>query len=228
MSEYSPEQENEDPNAWGDSWEGGGFFADSGVKVEDVADDPFNFGNGYHIIAIKEWRQPKVSPTGKFGSYFVFEYMEPKYEKLRGFGRWYQIPTPKAIQDSTGNVFDPENNPDDMTVASNFKKLLWAVGHNVDQMNQARPKNTIGRPFLTRLKAVMNEESGYWEIRFSPQGLKRMPEPGTEEYNALMAQVSGASSEGMNEFAQPTGNSASSGGISAAERAMRDEVEGRA
>lgn len=226
MSEYPPEQENQDPNAWGESYDGGGFFGDAGVNVETVSDDPYNFGTGYHLVAIKEWRVPKVSETGRFGSYFVFELMEVKYERVRPFGRWYQMPTPKVIQDRTGVPFDPENNPDDMTVASNFKKLLWAVGHNADKMNEARPQNTVGKPFLTRLKAVMNDETGYWEIRFSPQGLKRMPEEGSEEYNAVMAHAAGGSSAGLNEFSpNGNGNTGNGGGKSAAELAMLAEME---
>jgi hypothetical protein len=206
--------ENSVEEAW-DSTMGGGFFADAGVELDKVADDPYGFGQSYHIIAIKEWRAPAVSPTGKFGSYIIFEYLEDRYKDMRPFGRWYQLPTPKAIQIQTGVPFDPENDPKDQQVAFTLKRLLWALGFNVDQMNTVNPSNSQGRPFLAKLFAA--EEGGFWKVGFGTAGIKRMPEPGTEEYNALFAPSTG---DPMGEFAKPA-----AGKKRTPEEILRDEIE---
>lgn len=209
--------ENGVEQAW-DSSMGGGFFADAGVEVAAIADDPFGFGNVHHIIAVSEFRNPELSKSGsgKFGSYVTFEILEDRYSKLRPFGIWFQIPTPKAIQAATGISFDPNNNPDDQRVAFTFKRLLWAFGFNADQMNSANPANIQGRPFLSKLYA--KEEDGFFKPMFSIGNVKRMPEPGTDEYNALMAPKT---DDPLSEFA--TGNS-SGGGMSAAEKALAEEI----
>lgn len=202
------------------AWEsemGGGFFADAGIEVANIADDPFGFGNGYHIIAANEFRNPELSKsgTGKFGSYVTFEILEDRYSKLRPFGIWFQIPTPKAIQAATGIPFDPKTNPDDQRVAFTFKRLLWAMGFNADQLNSANPSNIQGRPMLAKLYA--KEEDGFFKPMFSIGGVKRMPEPGSEEYNALMAPKT---DDPMGESAGGSSN----GGMSAAEKALMDEM----
>lgn len=182
----------------------GGFFADAGVDVEIISEDPYNFGRGYHVVSVKEWRAPKMSETGtgKYGSYIFFEVAEAKYEGLT-FGRWIQLPTPKALQEASGVPFDPENNHKDMAAASNFMRFLAALGFTRDTLNQANPANCQNRQFLAVLGA--REEDGRWNIGFGFASLKKMPEPGTEEFNALIPQIQGiegaASRGGQNEFA---------------------------
>lgn len=202
----------------------GGWFEDAGVNLEDVSEDPFNFGNGYHVVSVQEFRAPKVSETGtgKFGSYIFFEVEEAKYNRLK-FGRWIQIPTPKAIQEETGVVFDPHNNHQDMAAASNFMRFLVALGFTKDNFNQANPATCQSRMFLARLFA--REEEGQWRVGFGFASIKPMPQPGTEEYNALIPQIQGTGSgESMDGFAggKAAGNG---GGTSAIEAAMAADIE---
>lgn len=208
-------------NAWDDSMPGG-FFGDVEIGVEDIPDDPFGFGRGFHLVSVNEWRAPKVSDSGKYGSYILFELMEPRYENVKPFGRWIQLPTPKAIQDETGVRFDPANDPKDMEVLVNLKMFFRALGFAADEMNKANPVNCLNRQFLAKLWA--KEEEGRWVINFSFVGLRAMPEPGTEEYNAVMNVAMGiGDGSGSNEFA---GGKKQSGGNAAAaiEAAMREDM----
>jgi hypothetical protein len=211
--------ENAVEAAW-DDLTSSGFFEDAGIEIQDVPDDPFNFGQAYHILSINEVREPKVSPTGKFGMYVFFEIIEDRYSNLKPFGRWIQLPTPKAVQLQTGVEFNPKLNPEDLAVVVNFKLFLKALGFRVDEMNQARPNNLQNRQMLAKLWA--NGNDGRWQINWGFAGLKSMPEAGSDEYNAVMAAASGGSAEGLNELA---GGKSGMSGAEAIAAAMREDAD---
>lgn len=208
-------EENSVEAAWDDSFSG--FFEAAGVDVATVSDDPYNFGKDYHMVAIKEWRVAKVSPLGKYGSYLFFEIVEDKYENVRPFGFWLQLPPPEAVQAETGIKFDAENDAADNLVAFNLKRLIFALGYNIDEMNKFHPRNASGKPFLARLYAKLNEESGYWEIRMNQPTIRRMPSEDTPEYEAVMARAAGEKAE--------KSSASNDGGVNSAEAALLAAME---
>lgn len=184
-----------DEQAWVMS---GGFFDDAGVEIEKIADDPYGFGNSFHIVGVKECRDPKVTEKGdKVGIWVTFEILEDKYQKVRPFSKWIQLPTPKAIQVASGVTFDIKSNPEDMAVAFNLKHFFRGLGFKVDEMNSANHQTIVGRQLLTRLSA--REEDGFWRIGFALGGVRPTPEPGTKEYDAMMEMAAGTGG-GLDEF----------------------------
>lgn len=143
-----------------------GLFGDAGVNVSNIGDDHYNFGNDFHPLFLKEVRKPKVSDTGKFGVYVICEIAADKYAKVRPFGRWIQLPTPKEVCEKFGTTFDPENDPQDAKVVGFLIKWFIALGFKMDEIQADVPDpatNLQGKIFLARLKAMENDQ-GYDDI----------------------------------------------------------------
>lgn len=166
-----------------------GLFGAAGVNVADQQDDPYGFGKSHWPLFVKEVREPKVSDSGKFGSYMLFEVAHDKYATLRPFGRWIQLPTPSEIQAETGVAFDPEENLEDMKVVNFLVKFMVALGFGIDEIaaDKVGLSDMEGKVFLAKI-AVSEGESGYDEFRwFNPKAFDpAAPEGGSglEEFRS--------------------------------------------
>lgn len=175
-----------------------GLFGSAGVKVGEISDDLYKFGNDFWPIYVKEVRAPKVSDSGKFGMYVTCEIAHDKYAKVKPFGRWIQLPTPEEIQKQFGVVFDWENDPQDAKVVGFLIKWLMSLGFSMDEIAADIPDPLVtdpndgrriqGRFFLARLSA-REDENGYDKINW--RNPKAIPTDG--------------SLEGLNEFTPQTG-----------------------
>lgn len=148
-----------------------GLFGSAGVNVADQQDDPYGFGKSHWPLFVKEVREPKVSETGKFGSYMIFEFAHDKYASLRPFGRWIQLPTPTEVQAATGIGFDPEENLEDAKVVNFLVKFMIALGFGIDEIaaDKVGLEDMQGKVFLAKI-SVGENENGYDEFRwFNPK-----------------------------------------------------------
>jgi hypothetical protein len=163
------------------------WFEAAGINVSDVQEDPYAFGEDYWPLYVKECRAPKVSDTGKFGMYVIMEIAHDKYDSVRPFGRWIQLPTPLDVQKKFNAPFDPKVDLKDAKVVAFLMKWLQALGFKADEIQAPGMVNetTIqGKLFLAKLKVVENDQ-GYDDIIW--RNPKQIPDAGTPEGMAVFS-----------------------------------------
>jgi hypothetical protein len=162
------------------------WFEAAGINVADIEEDPYSFGENFWPLFVKECRQPKVSDTGKFGMYVIMEIAHDKYNSVRPFGRWIQLPTPLDVQKQFDAPFDPKEDLKDAKVVAFLMKWLMALGFKADEIQAgvAKPETIQGKFFLAKLKVVENDQ-GYDDILW--RNPKAMPDAGTPEGMAMFA-----------------------------------------
>ena len=180
----------------------GGFFEDA----NDIADDPFGFGNDFHTVYVTEVGDAKVTAgKDKIGMMVKFAVDEPKYQGTMvanslGNGNWYQLPVPKPLRSQI--PWDP-NGEKEQRALYNLKELFGALGFAADEMGSVNGKKMIGRRMLTKIK-VSRDENGFFQFRLNAP--KSIP---------------AGSDAGMGEF---TSSGTSNGGKSP-EELLREELE---
>lgn len=182
----------------------GGFFDEAGVDANDVADDPFGFGNEHWPVRIIECGKPKVTKNGdKVGMMIKWAVEHPKYDGHQvstqglGLGNWYRLPVPRALQ---GQIpWDPKNDQKDAQVLTDLKDLYKALGIPADEMGRQNEKTLVHKTCMVKIRPKKNEE-GFWQ------------------FNLFAYKTRGEGSDtGMSEFAQ--GNSSQ---VSAEEQLKRE------
>lgn len=170
------------------------FGMGMGIAIGDfdwdfgIVNDPWRFGNEYWPTFVQECRAPKASEKGLYGMYVFFEIAHERYEHVKRFGRWIQLPTPKAVQEQFGTTFDPENNIKDANVYAFAIKFFLALGFSVDEIKSGRitPPLIQGRVFEAQYSVGKND-NGFEEPRW--RNPRVMPKEGSEEgYEAFAAQ----------------------------------------
>lgn len=155
------------------------WFEDAGLNVSDIADDPYGFGNDHHLIGVDSVKSVKVSEKGFFGMYVYFKLLDEKFESLRPFGMYIQLPPPKEVQKEFGYVFDPKNDLKHAKVLSNLVKFLTALGFGVDEIQSgaANEHTIVGRYFLAKMRSKEGD-SGFDEFRwFQPMKVEANLDP---------------------------------------------------
>lgn len=189
----------------------GGFFGDAGVNVADVPDDPFGFGNEPWPLVVTEVAKPKVTGNkDKIGMMVTFAVDHPKYQghqvsKQLGFGNWFQLPVPKALQNQI--PWDPQNNPKDMEAMVKLRRLFISLGFGVDELSGVNGEKMVGRRCMAKIFPKENEQ-GFWQ--FNLNGFKPIGEG------------NGNSGWGNNEFA--SGTTSNPGGGKSAAELLEDEM----
>lgn len=145
----------------------GGIFDDAGVDLNDIPDDPFDFGNEFWPIRIIELGDVKVTTNGdKVGMMMKWAVEHPKYDnhmvaKQLGNGNWQRLPVPRALQ---GQIpWAPKSNPDDKKVLIDLRDLYVALGFSVDQMNGIKPSDLLGKICQAKIKPKKTPE-GFWQF----------------------------------------------------------------
>lgn len=148
----------------------GGFFDEAGVNVQDVPDDPFGFGNEFWPLVVTEVGAPKVTGNkDKIGMMVTFAVDHPKYQghqvsKQLGFGNWFQLPVPKALQSQI--PWDPQNNPKDMEAAVKLRRLFMALGFSKDELGSVNGAKMVGRRCMAKIFPKENEQ-GFWQFNIN-------------------------------------------------------------
>jgi hypothetical protein len=176
----------------------GGFFDDAEIDANDVADDPFGFGNDFWPVRIIECGQPKVTNSAdKIGMMIKWAVEHPKYDghqvsKQLGLGNWMRLPVPVALRPRI--PFDPKSDPKDQQVLTDLKELYKALGIPADQMNKQNERTLVGKKCLVKIKPKKNEE-GFWQ--FNLFAYKSIPEGSPDGVTEFMPKASGSSDEDL-------------------------------
>ena len=147
-----------------------GIFADAGVNVAEVPDDPFGFGNDFWPLVVVEVGKAKVTGNkDKIGMMVTFAVDHPKYQghqvsKQLGYGNWFQLPVPKPLQ---GQIpFDPKNNPKDSEAMVKLKKLFVSLGFPADQLKGVKAEMLVGKRCMAKIFPKENEQ-GFWQFNIN-------------------------------------------------------------
>lgn len=145
----------------------GGFFDEAEVNANDVADDPFGFGNNFWPIRIIECKKPKVTANGdKIGMQIVWAVEHPKYDghpvsKQLGMGNWQRLPVPVSLRSRI--PWNPQGEPKDQQVLTDLKDLYKALGIPADEMGKQNEKTLVGKICSAKIKPKKNDE-GFWKF----------------------------------------------------------------
>ncbi|MFG2268120.1 hypothetical protein [Streptomyces sp. NPDC048720] len=145
----------------------GGIFGDAGVDLNDIPDDPFDFGTAFWPIRVIGVGEAKVTGKGdKIGAMIKWAVEHPKYdghpvsEKL-GNGNWQRLPVPRALQNEI--PWDPRGNPDDKKVLIDLRDLYLALGFSTDQMAGIKLSDLVGTICLAKINPKKTPE-GFWQF----------------------------------------------------------------
>lgn len=211
-----------------------GILDDAEVSGNEIAKDPFGFGNDYWPVALIAFNRPKlsedqdpqiaverphadISSSGKqYGGMAVFRILDERYQYLGannpnqmpgqlGFGQWFQLPSPKWAREQV--PFD-KNSPEGKQLVFNWSRLCFGMGIPLDQIGSADIPDIIGKTGLAKI-FPKEDENGFWSFRVT--GFKPMPKEG--------------SPEGIGEFTKNgTSNPGNGGGaMSEMEKALLEE-----
>lgn len=184
-----------------------GILDAAGVEANDVPEDPFGFGKDYWPVEIVGVRDADISKSGKqYGTMLKWKCLDPRFEYMEslGHGGWIQLPPPPAEANHLGWSKD---SAEGKKVIFNFIALLKAFSIPADQWGKFDTPDFLGQKCLAKIFVKQGDE-GFWEFRVV--GHKPLPPEG--------------SVAGLGMFAQPNG-SGETGGLSAMERALQEEVD---
>lgn len=160
----------------------GGFLDEAGIDANDIPDDPFGFGNDFWPVFVLEVGKPKVTEKkDKIGMMVKFAVDHEKYQnsyvsKGLGNGMWVQLPVPLALREQI--PWDPEGEKEQQ-VLFNLKELYKALGFAKDEYGKVNGTKMLHRRALTKIKAIRDENTGYWNFRLN--GMKPVAENETSQ-----------------------------------------------
>ncbi|GHF92237.1 hypothetical protein [Streptomyces griseosporeus] len=147
----------------------GGFFEEADVKVNDIPDDPFGFGNDFWPIYVVEVGPAKLTANkDKVGMMVKFAIDHPRFEgsafaEKLGNGHWYRLPVPLALRSQV--PWDPNGDQEKRTLFQ-LKQLYSALGFKADEMPKVNGAMLVGRKMMAKIKPVQ-DDMGFYQFRLN-------------------------------------------------------------